>query len=137
MTFHYSDLTPQHFATSIAWVSDMSAPTKWNLTTEETAILIGMDFREYLETRKMANEGQPFSLQPEVAERISLLLGIWKRLQLLGFDEETAIAVFNRPNTGELLNGKSIKLFLLESNSLAKYYAVNLYLEKIPGFKSD
>ena len=129
MTVHYSDLTPRHFAASIAWVSDMSAPTKWNLTTEEIAILVGMNFREYLEIRKMANEGQSFSLQPEVAERISLLLGIWKRLQLLGFDEEMVIAVFNRPNTGELLNGKSIKLFLLESSSLAEYYAVNLHLE--------
>lgn len=129
MTFNYADLTPQHFAASVNWISKMSAPNKWNLTPEEIAILVGMNIREYLEIQKMANKDQLFLLQPEAAERLSLLLGIWKRLQLIGVDEETAIAIFNKPNTGELLNGKSIKLFLLESSSLAEYYAVNLYLE--------
>ncbi|WP_323816469.1 hypothetical protein [Cellvibrio sp. NN19] len=129
MTFNYADLTPQHFVASINWIWKMSAPSKWNLTPEEIAILIGMNVREYLEIQKMANEDQSFLLQPDVAERLSLLLGIWKRLQLMGFSDDTAIAVFNRKNNGELLNGKSIKSFLLESSSLAEYYAVNSYLE--------
>lgn len=129
MTFNYDSLTPEHFAASINWISKMSAETRWNLTTDEAAILIGMNLSEYIEIQKMASDGRSFSLQAGTAERLSLLLGTFRRLQLMGLDERTATPLFNKANNGGLLAGKSIKNFLLESNSLAAFYAVNVYLD--------
>lgn len=131
MTFSYGDLTPEHFSASINWIVEMSDATKWALTNEEAALLLGMNEGEYAQARKMAYEGIPFLLRIESAERISLLLQIWKTLNLLGFDEQTSISVFNKPNSNKLFKGKSIKLFLLESDSLTEFYAVNLYLQSV------
>lgn len=129
MTFNYDALTPEHFSAGIRWIAKMSEKSRWNLTTKEAAILVGMKFNAYIETQKMASEGRSFSLQAGTAERISLLLGISKRLQSIGVDEMLATSMFNRVNNGELLSGKSIKKFLLESDSVAAFYAVNEYLE--------
>ena len=131
MTFNYDDLTPEHFSASINWIAKMSDSTKWALTNEEASFLLGMNVEEYAEARKMAYEGIPFSLRIELAERISLLLQIWKKLNSLGLDEQTSISVFNKPNSSKLFKGKSIKLFLLENNSLTAFYAVNLYLQSV------
>lgn len=131
MTFNYDDLTPEHFSASIDWIAKMSDATKWTLADEEVSLLLGINVAEYAEMRKMAFEGIPFSLRTESAERISLLLHMWKKLNSLGFDEQTSISIFNRPNNSKLLKGKSIKRFLLEGNSLGEFYAVNLYLESI------
>ena len=131
MTFNYDDLTPEHFSASINWITKMSDPSKWDLTNEEASLLLGMNVGEYAETLKMACEGIPFSLRIESAERMSLLLQIWKKLNSLGFDEQTSISVFNQPNSSKLFKGKPIKLFLLESNSLTVFYAVNLYLQSV------
>ena len=133
MAFHFYELTPQHYIASINWISKISSPSEWNLTAEEVAILLGMNVSEFIRLQEMALEANEFSLRRESAERISLLLGIWKRLQLLGFDEKTAIHAFNRVNTGELMKGKSIKIFLLENNSMAAFYAVNIYLQASNG----
>lgn len=130
MTFNYDSLTPEHFAASITWLSKVSDETRWNLTTAEAAVLIGMNLSEYIEIQKMASDGRSFSLQTGTIERLSLLLGTFRRLQLMGFDERTATSLFNKANNGELLRGKSIKNFLLESNSLAAFYAVNVYLDE-------
>jgi hypothetical protein len=129
MTFSYDDITPEHCAACIKWVTKMSTPTEWDLTISEVAILLGMNVSEYVETQNMASESLPFLLRAESAERISLLLGISKRLHLLGLDEKTSISAFNRINNGKLMKGKSIKNFLLEENSLPAFYAVNLYIE--------
>lgn len=131
MTFNYDDLTPEHFSASINWIAKMSDSTKWALTNEEASFLLGMNVEEYGEARKMAYEGIPFSLRIELAERVSLLLQIWKKLNSLGLDEQTSISVFNKPNSSKLFKGKSIKLFLLENNSLTAFYAVNLYLQSV------
>lgn len=134
MALSYDELTAEHFEACMNWIAKMSSPTKWNLSTEEVAILLGMNVGEYNEMKDMSRKDHSFSLRNESAERISLLLGIWKRLQLLGFDEPTAISVFNRANKGELLRGKSIKQFLLENNSTAAFYSVNIYLETSGGY---
>lgn len=131
MTFEYGDLTPSHFSASINWIVEMSDATKWALTNEEAALLSGMNVGEYAEARKMAYECTLFALRAKSTERISLLLQIWRKLDALGFDERTSISVFNKPNNSKLLKGESIKVFLLESNSLTGFYAINLYLESI------
>ncbi len=133
MTFNYNDITSEHYAACIKWATKMSATTEWNLTSNEMAALLNMDTAEYIEIQKKADEGIPFSLRNESTERISLLLRISKRLHLLGLDEQTSISLFKKANNGNLLKGKSIRQFLLESNSVASFYAVALYLESSTG----
>lgn len=129
MLFSFDRVTPEHCTACIKWVTKMGAPNRWNLTASEMAILLGMNVSEFIEIQKMTHQGIPFLLRNESSERISLLLGMHKRLSLLGLDEQTSVLVFNRANDGELLKGKSIKNFLLERKSLEALYAVNLYLE--------
>lgn len=109
----------------------MSSPERWNLTTEETAALLGgIEVETYKAMQQRAESGLPITMTPDTVERLSLLLGIWKALQLLVPHErpDLAFAWFNKPNSSPLLQDKSIKDYLLENNTLESFYTVRDYL---------
>ncbi|RYY02145.1 MAG: hypothetical protein EOO53_14000 [Gammaproteobacteria bacterium] len=126
-----SDLTQDHLTTSVQWISKMSSQERWNLTTEETAALLGgIEGKTYKAMQQRAESGLPITMTPDTVERLSLLLGIWKALQLLVPVERPDLAFewFNKPNNSPLLQGKSIKDYLLENNTLESFYTVRDYL---------
>jgi len=130
-----SDLTQDHLITSIKWISMMSSRDRWNLTAEEAAALLGeMEVETYKEMRQRAESDLSITMTPETIERLSLLLGIWKALQLslpIG-RQDLAFKWFNKPNSSPLLQNKSIKDYLLENNTLESFYVAKDYLNSNP-----
>ncbi len=125
------DLTQDHLITSILWVTKMSERNRWNLTPEEIAALLGgITIESYQDMCHRAESGLSITMTPDTVERLSLLLGIWKALQLLVPVERPDLAFewFNKPNNSPLLQGKSIKDYLLENNTLESFYTVRDYL---------
>lgn len=109
----------------------MSNRDRWNLTAEEAAALLGeIEVETYKDMQQRAESGLPIIMTPDTVERLSLLLGIWKALQLLVPVErpELAFAWFNKPNSSSILKHLSIKDYLLENNTLESFDIVRGYL---------
>ncbi|WP_331346300.1 hypothetical protein [Cellvibrio sp. UBA7661] len=109
----------------------MSQPSMWNLTDSEVTTLLGLgNVETYMELQLRATNKQLFSLPNEVVERISLLLSIWKDLQLLApcDRQDLACDFFSKPNSSPMFSGKSIKKYLLDINHIDAFYAVKRYL---------
>jgi hypothetical protein len=126
-----SDLTQDHLIASVRWISKMSSAERWNLIDAEVAALLGrITVESYQDLRHRADSGLPITTTPDMVERLSLLLGIWKALQLLVPVErpDLAFAWFNKPNSSPLLQNMSIKHYLLENNTLESFYIVRDYL---------
>ena len=125
------DITQEDLAVSIQWFARMSAPERWNLTDAEISSLLGETIENYQEIQMRVKLGLPFELPVETILRLSLLLGIWKELQLLvpAGREGLAFTWFNKPNNSPVLKGKTIKNYLLENNTLDGFYIVRSYLD--------
>jgi hypothetical protein len=118
-------------AAGIEWLAQMAAKDKWNLTDDNVATLLGgIRTQAFVELRNKQRTGQPVELSADMLERVSLLLGIWKGLQIIApLDrEDLAYAWFSKPNLNPLFNGQSIKEFLLQAKSTEPFYAVRNYL---------
>lgn len=127
-----SNLTQAHIAAGLNWMSSMSHVDRWNLTDKEVAILLGgIDVESYRLMQRQASNGDLISMTSDICERISLLLGIWKSLQLMApiNCSEFALAGFNTSNSSPLLGGKSIKDYLIESRTIEAFYLVKQYLD--------
>lgn len=127
----YEFLTQEHFLAAISWISKMCSSEYWNLTDSEAAKLLGMkDTATYKELVTQALTNQSIFMSDETSERISLLLGIWKYSQILAPANraDLAIKLFNTPNSSSLLQGNSIKDFLLQNNSISHFYTIKRYL---------
>lgn len=126
-----SDLTQDHLITSIKWISMISSQDRWNLTDEEAAALLGgIEVETYKEMQQRAECAQPITMTPDTAERLSLLLGIWKGLNFFVPHQRKDLALqwFSKPTTNPTFNNKSIKDFLLESNTIESFCEVITYL---------
>ena len=126
-----SDVTQDHLITGILWITKMGSPERWNLTAAEIAALLGgLTVDAHQEMLRRTECGLPITMTPDTVERLSLLLGIWKALQLLVpiGRQDLAFNWFNKPNNSPLLNGMSIKYYLLENNTLESFYTVRDYL---------
>lgn len=135
-------LTKEHIATAIDWLAKMSAEDRWNLKNEECCDLLGgISIRNYLDLRSKAKkilakeEDVPLSITRDMGERLSLLTGIWKALQIIVPSNRLDLAYkwFNQPNTGVVLMGKSIKDYLIERKSIEGLYTVRRYLDSLRG----
>lgn len=129
-------LTTLHAAAGMEWLYEMSKPKKWNLTPEEVADLLGgIPIRTYHDLKRKALAGQSISLSRDCLERISLLLGISKALQIVAPSgrEDLAFSWFNQPNDNSIFAGRSIKDYLLERKSIEGLYAARRYLDAARG----
>lgn len=132
MTDDLESLTREHLASSIQWISEMADRDRWNLTDEEVAILLGgIDIAIYEDWKCRAANGQSLTLTMDTVERLSLLLGIWRALQLIVpvNRRDLAYSWFSTVNNSSLLMGKSIKDYLLDMNTVEAMYAVRRYLD--------
>jgi uncharacterized protein (DUF2384 family) len=97
----------------------------WELTAEEQMRLLGMTApATYYKWRKQP----PARLSPDMLERISYVLGIYKALQILVPDERLADAWVSRPNANPLFAGRPPKERML-SGLVADLYLVRSYLD--------
>jgi uncharacterized protein (DUF2384 family) len=97
---------------------------KFGLSTDEQLALLGHPARStYFKWKK---EGGV--LPRDTQERISYVLGIYKALQILLSDTESADSWIRRPNTAPLFDGRSA-LELMTQGSLVDLYRVRSYLD--------
>jgi deoxyhypusine synthase len=127
-------LTQEHLRAGVRWIFRMSSSEKWNLTDAEVTKLLGLKHVDEVIVLRTAVENDiPIFITDETKERISLLLGIWKHLQLLAPAGRSSIMynLFNSPNSGIFLQGKSIKDYLLTQNDASAFYDAKRYLASI------
>jgi hypothetical protein len=116
------NLTQAHLIAALQWFTKMCGPTRWYINDADAAKMIDLQNADAFTTlRTKADRNDFITLTEDSIERLSLLLGIWKELQLLA-PPELALQMFNRPNQGTLLKNLSIRDFLLQNNSLEAYY---------------
>lgn len=111
-------------AISFAWFVKMSRSDYWDLTNCEAAALLNVEECKYEEI--CCKEHEDAALSNETIERLSLLLGIWKRLQLWApvNRQDIAILAFKKPGGFAALKGKSIKDYLIQGGSVESFYEV-------------
>lgn len=127
-----NNLTQDHLRAGVKWITKMSEPLRWNLIDTEVAALLGIvPVETYQDLRHRAESGLSIRMTSDTIERLSLLLGIWKALQLLVPPErqDLAFAWFNKPNSSPLLKNTSIKNYLFENNTIKSFYVVRDYLD--------
>ncbi len=124
------NLTQEHLTAAIQWISKMSRPDRWNLTNENVARLLGIDVAIFNEMQSNALSGQPVMLTSDAVERLSLLRRVWKALNLVVPHQRQDLALqwFSTPTTIPTFKNKSIKDFLLESNTVEAFCEVIAYL---------
>jgi uncharacterized protein (DUF2384 family) len=97
----------------------------WGLGVEEQKRLLGvMSSSTYYKWRKTP----PPRLSPDLLERISYVLGIYKALQILLPDERLADRWIRQPNTHPLFGGEP-PLTRLLSGQVADLYVVRAHLD--------
>ncbi len=97
----------------------------WGLEVEEQKTLLGMTSSStYYKWRKEP----PSRVSPDMLERISYVLGIYKALQILLPDERLADRWIRQPNTHPLFGGEA-PLTRLLSGQVADLYVVRAYLD--------
>jgi hypothetical protein len=131
-----SQISSAHAIAGIQWLHDMSSSAKWDLSAEEVADLLGgVPLRTYHDLKRKALAGQSISLNRDCLERISLLLGISKALQLIAPSGRSDMAYqwFNTPNDNPIFENKSIKQYLLDRKSIEGLYTVRRYLDAARG----
>lgn len=131
-----SAFTPAHGRAGLQWLHNMSGPEQWNLTVEEQAELLGgVPKRTYHEWKRRALAGEPVELSRDTLERLSLLLGIHKALQIIAPAERPELAGrwFNTPNSNPLFQGLSPKEYAIARGSIEALYSVRRYLDAARG----
>jgi transcriptional regulator with XRE-family HTH domain len=124
------NVTQEHLTAGVQWISKMSSPDCWNLTDKEVARLLGIEPATFSEIQRKARNGEPLLLTNDSLERLSLLLGIWKGLNLFAPHQRQDLAFewFSKPTTNATFNNRSIKDFLLERADVESFCEVITYL---------
>ncbi|WP_048305581.1 MbcA/ParS/Xre antitoxin family protein [Halomonas sp. PR-M31] len=101
----------------------------WGLKEQEAAVLLGVPDSTYRRWRKVPDSAR---LDVNHLERMSLLLGIYKALQILLPNAEAADAWLRRPNRNPLFAGQA-PLDRLRQGLVADLYVVRQYLDAARG----
>ena len=111
----------------------MSDISRWHLSNEEMAVLLGGSTEFFGEIQQKAACELSIDIDPGTIERISLLLGIWKTIQVVAPNGRLDLAynLFNQKNTSNSLGGLSIKEYLLQHKQIKAYYDVLRYLPQV------
>lgn len=131
-----SVFTPAHASAALQWLHKMSGAEFWNLSVEEQAELLGgVPKRTYHEWKRRALAGEPVELSRDTLERLSLLLGIAKALQIIAPTErmELAYSWFTSPNQNPLFQGLSAKDYAITRGTMEALYTVRRYYDAARG----
>ncbi|MFC0401335.1 MbcA/ParS/Xre antitoxin family protein [Paraburkholderia rhizosphaerae] len=102
----------------------------WDLSTDEQIVLLGSPGRSTF--FKWKQEPQAARLARDTLERLSLLLGIYKSLQILLPQPAAADAWIKRPNSAPPFGGRRALDRLLAGN-ISDLVAVRQYLDAMRG----
>jgi hypothetical protein len=128
--------TPAHASAALQWLHKMSGADYWNLSVDEQAELLGgVPKRTYHEWKRRALAGEPVELSRDTLERLSLLLGIAKALQIIAPAERQELAYrwFTSPNQNPLFQGLSPKDYAITRGTMDALYTVRRYYDAARG----
>ena len=128
--------TPAHASAALQWLHKMSGADSWNLSVEEQVELLGgVPKRTYHEWKRRALAGEPVELSRDTLERLSLLLGIAKALQIIAPAERQELAYrwFTSPNQNPLFQGLSPKDYAITRGTMDALYTVRRYYDAARG----
>ncbi len=128
--------TPEHARAALQWLHKMSGAEYWNLAVDEQAELLGgVPKRTYHEWKRRALAGEPVELSRDTLERLSLLLGIAKALQIIAPAEHSELAYrwFTTPNQNSLFQGLSPKDYAIARGSIEALYTLRRYYDAARG----
>ena len=101
----------------------------WKLSVEEQIALLGAPARSTF--YKWKSDGAN-SVQRDILERISYILGIYKSLQILLPDRSAADSWIRKPNRAPIFGGRSA-LDRMVAGNVADLYVVRRYLDSQRG----
>lgn len=100
--------------------------TAWQLNADQAMTLLGLDSRStYFKWKKNPESAK---LTPDKLERLSYIFGIYKALQILLPNAESADGWLKRPNSAMPFQGKSALERMLTGH-VADLYVVRQYLD--------
>lgn len=105
----------------------------WSLSQTEAMTLLGYDDNTRSTYFKWKREPASVKLQKEKLERLSYVFGIYKALQVLLPNPNSADAWVKKPNTAPIFNGESALSRMLSGN-VADLYVVRRYLDSERGW---
>lgn len=125
-------ITPVHCSASLLWLSRISRKDKWRLSEIEQCKLLG-DWEVKLYRKKMSAclSGSLVELDEDRIIRLSLLLKFHKLLDSMSPQFMGSSVLFNKVNSGDFLNGASVREYLLKDVSLERFLELKDYLETI------
>lgn len=100
--------------------------SKWSFGVEDQMIVLGLSEEQALHYWKAHPED--VEMMPDLIERISYMLGIFKSLEVLLQDPQIADNWLSTPNDNKLFNGEPPKSLLL-SGTLADLATVRNFLD--------
>lgn len=105
----------------------------WGLKQTEAMTLLGYDDKNRSSYFKWKRSPQSVKLSKDKLERLSYIFGIYKALQVLLPDADSADAWVRKPNQAPLFNGESALSRML-SGQVADLYVVRRYLDAERGW---
>lgn len=116
---------------ALLWLDDMCSSDKWDLTRDQVCRLLGdMPKRSFSNIMKKAKETREASVSRDTYDRLSILLGIHKALELFA-PSGRSLEFFSKKNTGAFFDGKSPKEYLLLDGSIQSLLAVKSHLRSL------
>ncbi len=100
----------------------------WGITQAEAMVLLGYDDKTKSTYYKWKRAPESVKLPKEKLERLSYIFGIYKALQILLPNTDSADAWLKKPNSAPVFNGKSALSRML-SGQVADLYVVRRYLD--------
>lgn len=127
-----SSITPAHTSASLLWLSSISRKEKWNLSEKNQCELLGhWDIELYRQKMSSCLSGSLVELDEERIIRLSLLLKFHRLLNSISPQNVDSSLFFNSLNSGDFLQGSSIRDYLLKDPSLERFLQLKDYLESI------
>ena len=115
---------------SVALTAFFNIAEKWELTVAEQMLLLGMESQSTF--YKYKNDPASASVDRDMMERISYVLGIFKDLQILLKDTKSADSWVKKPNKACPFNGRSA-LDVMSQGKVVDLYIVRQYLASQKG----
>jgi hypothetical protein len=125
-----------HATEALKWLDAIAATDRWNLTIDEvTEVLGGISKRTYHEWKRKIAAGELIELSRDTMERLSLLLGISKALQIIAPSNRSELAFnwFYTPNVSSVFQGQSPKDYIISRGTIESLYVVRRYLDAARG----
>jgi hypothetical protein len=111
---------------SVALAAFFNIAEKWELSTAQQMRLLGMDVESTFFNYK--REPMAAKVDKDMLERLSYVLGIFKDLQILLTDANSANTWIKKSNSAAPFYGKSALDFLTEKGSIVDLHRVRQYL---------